>query len=119
MRIHGCKCVPGEKLQDFFLDEYSYRIIYGNVMYNGCTAEIVKQEQVCGDHLWRSCELFLSRDISRVRRTSEISLPKTMNNLTIFLCTRHYTKLGNECNALYTGKSSDITITNIINMNNL
>ncbi len=29
--------------------------------------------------LWRSCELFLHRDISRVRRTSEISLPKTMN----------------------------------------
>ncbi len=31
--------------------------------------------------LWRSCELFLRRDISRVRRTSEISLPKTMNIL--------------------------------------
>ncbi len=29
--------------------------------------------------LWRSCELFLRRDISWVRRTSEISLPKTMN----------------------------------------
>ncbi len=29
--------------------------------------------------LWRSCELFLHRDISRVRRTSEISLSKTMN----------------------------------------
>ncbi len=29
--------------------------------------------------LWRSCELFLYRDISQVRRTSEISLPKTMN----------------------------------------
>ncbi len=29
--------------------------------------------------LWRSCELFLYRDISWVRRTSEIFLPKTIN----------------------------------------
>ncbi len=33
--------------------------------------------------LWRSCESFLHRDISRVRMTSEISLPKTMNMISI------------------------------------
>ncbi len=45
--------------------------------------------------LWKSCELFLCRDISRVCRTSPISLPKTMNmistewsltHLFLFLC---------------------------------
>ncbi len=29
--------------------------------------------------LWRSCELFLSRDMSRGHRMSEISLPKTIH----------------------------------------
>ncbi len=45
--------------------------------------------------MWRSCELFLHSDISQVHRTSEISLPKTMNmifpcviatNLLLFSC---------------------------------
>ncbi len=33
--------------------------------------------------LWRSCEIFLCRDISHVHSTNEISLPKTMNMISI------------------------------------
>ncbi len=42
---------------------------------------IITRTSECVITLWRSCELLLYKDISRVRRMSEISLLKTMNNM--------------------------------------
>ncbi len=51
----------------------------GRLRITGCCGDIITRTSEWVITLWRSCELFLCRDISWVRRTSEISLPKTMN----------------------------------------
>ncbi len=56
---------------------YVFLIFYFSSVWT-CTYTITRTSEWVST-LWRSCELFLSRDISWARRTSEISLPKTMN----------------------------------------
>ncbi len=54
--------------------------IHETFLYGGCHFITRTSEFVIT--LWRSCELFLCRDISQVCRTNEISLPKAMKMIT-------------------------------------